>query len=225
MVLIDRDIEAAERRAEELRRAGGECVAIECDVADDGQVQAAFADGEQQLGMPSALVTSAGIDVGGLVHELEPADWDRVIAVNLRGTFLACREAIRRMLPHGGAIVCISSPLALVATGAVAAYGSSKAGVCALVRSLAVDYATHGIRVNALLPGATETELMWANVPRNRVDAMRETVRQEVPLGRLAEPDEIAQAALWLVSASASYVTGAQLACDGGLLARAPISI
>jgi NAD(P)-dependent dehydrogenase (short-subunit alcohol dehydrogenase family) len=129
------------------------------------------------------------------------------------------------MIVGGGAIVCISSPFALAATGGVAAYSASKAGVCALVRSLAIDYAPMGIRVNALLPGPAETELMWANVPASQVDATRQTVCREVPLGRLADPVEIARAALWLLSDAASYVTGAQLACDGGLLARAAISV
>jgi NAD(P)-dependent dehydrogenase (short-subunit alcohol dehydrogenase family) len=225
VVLIDRDAEAVQRHAAELRRGGAECLALACDVADEGQVRDAYAQAVQQFGAPSALVTAAGIDRGGLVHELEASDWDQVIAVNLRGTFLACREAVRGMLSGGGAIACISSPFALVAAGAVAAYSASKAGICALVRSLAVDYALYGIRVNALLPGPTETKLMWANVAANRIDATRETVCREVPLARLADPVEIARAALWLVSDAASYVTGAQLACDGGLLARAAISV
>lgn len=225
VVLLDRDADGVERRAVELRSHGAECLAIACDVADEGAVQTAFEQASQRFGAPSALVTSAGIDRGGLVHELPAATWDEVILVNLRGTFLACREALRAMLGGGGAIVCVSSPFALAAAGGVAAYAASKAGVCALVRSLAVDYAAQGIRVNALLPGPTETELMWANVPADQIEATRETVRSEVPLSRLADPLEIARAALWLASDSASYVTGAQLACDGGLLARAAISV
>lgn len=226
VVLIDRDAAAVERRAVVLRQSGAQCLAVACDVADEAQVHDAFERANAAFGPPSGLVTSAGIDRGGLVHELDAGTWDEVIAVNLRGTFLACREAVRSMLDAGrGAIACISSPFALAAAGGVAAYGASKAGVCALVRSLAVDYAADGIRVNALLPGPTETELMWANVPRDQIDQTRETVCHEVPLARLAAPAEIARAALWLVSEAASYITGAQLACDGGLLARAPISV
>lgn len=93
------------------------------------------------------------------------------------------------------------------------------------MRSLAVDYARRGIRVNALLPGPTETDLMWANVPPAEIAATRDVVGQEIPLARLADPVEIARAALWLVSGDASYVTGASLACDGGLLARAAIPV
>lgn len=226
VVLLDRDAPAVADWAQQLDARGARSLALACDVADEAQVESAFARAERELGPPAALVTSAGIDRGGLAHEMDAATWDQVIAVNLRGTFLACRAALRTMVGTGaGAIVCVSSPFALVAAEAVAAYGSSKAGVCALVRSLAVDYAAYGIRVNAVLPGPTETTLMWANVPADEIDATRATVRREVPLARLAKPEEIARAALWLISDAASYVTGAQLACDGGLLARAAISV
>lgn len=226
VVLLDSDETAVMKWAQELNARGARCLGLGCDVAEEEQVTAAFARAERELGPPGALVTSAGIDRGGRAHELDAATWDQVIAVNLRGTFLSCRAALPPMLgAGGGAIVCVSSPFALVAADAVTAYGASKAGVCALVRSLAVDYAGSGIRVNALLPGPTETTLMWANVAEADVAATRATVRREVPLGRLARPEEIARAALWLISDAASYITGAQLACDGGLLARAAISV
>ncbi len=225
LALLDRDEEAVIDQARRLSDSGMRHVGIACDVSDEAQVSASFAAAREHVGDPVALVTSAGIDRGGLAHEMEAAAWDDVIAVNLRGSFLACREAVRSMRRSGGAIACVSSPFAVVAAGGVAAYGASKAGVCALVRSLAVDYAGEGIRVNALLPGPTETELMWANVAPAEVEATRATVGAEVPLGRLAQPVEIARAALWLVSDDASYVTGAQLACDGGLLARAAVSV
>jgi NAD(P)-dependent dehydrogenase (short-subunit alcohol dehydrogenase family) len=130
------------------------------------------------------------------------------------------------MLGTGGSIVCVSSPFALTAPEAGAsAYSASKAGISALVRSLAVDYGRHGIRVNAILPGPTETELMWANVPESERARVRRTIESEVPLGRLADPKEPARAAMWLLSDNASYVTGSQLACDGGVLAKASVSV
>src|SRR5579859_4043979 len=177
--LLDRDQEAVERHAQALRAAGGECLAIVCNVADESEVQAAFGQIRARYGFLSALVTSAGIDRGGPVHELDARTWDAVLAVNLRGTFLSCREAVRLLLDRGGAIVCISSPFALVSAHRVAAYASSKAAVCALVRSLAIDYASSGIRVNALLPGPTDTELMWANVPEHDRVSTRATVCRE----------------------------------------------
>jgi NAD(P)-dependent dehydrogenase (short-subunit alcohol dehydrogenase family) len=228
VALLDRDHDAADQLARVLRRGGASALALACDVADEQQVDAAFAAVAERLGPLGGLVVSAGVDRSALLHEQDAAAWDATIAVNLRGAFLACRAALRQLLEadRGGAIVCVSSPFALVAPpGGTGAYSASKGGVCALVRSLAVDYAPHGIRVNAILPGPTETPLMWANVPANEVGAVRETVAREVPLGRLAAAEEPARAALWLLSDEAAYVTGAQLACDGGVLAKASISV
>jgi NAD(P)-dependent dehydrogenase (short-subunit alcohol dehydrogenase family) len=230
VALLDRDAEAAKALASRLRDAGapGSLLALGCDVAEAHSVEAAYAAVAAELGPPRGLVASAGIDRGGLVHELPLADLDAVLSVNLRGTFLTCRAALRAMLESGagGAIVCVGSPLgAVAAPGGTSAYSASKAGIAALVRTLAVDYGAHGIRVNGVLPGPTETELMWANVPAAEVEATRAVVHDEVPLGRLADPEEPARAALWLLSDAASYVTGSNLACDGGVLAKASISV
>jgi NAD(P)-dependent dehydrogenase (short-subunit alcohol dehydrogenase family) len=228
VAVVDADGSAAERVAEEARAGGAGAMAIECDVRSEDAVAAAFGTTVRELGVPTGIVTSAGVDRSGLAHDLAAEDWDRVLDVNLRGTFLVCRSALRALLAAGqaGAIVCVSSPFARVAPpGGTGAYSASKAGVCALVRSLAVDYAAHGVRVNAVLPGPTETALMWGNVAAAEVEAVRATVRHEVPLGRLADPDEPARAVLWLLSDDASYVTGSELVCDGGVLAKASISV
>ena len=151
-----------------------------------------------------------------------------MIAVNLRGAVPRLPRGVRQMLGagDGGAIVCVSSPFALVAPpGGTGAYSASKAGVCAPRARARRRLRAAGIRVNAILPGPTETPLMWANVPAGEVGAVRETVAREVPLGRLAAAEEPARAALWLLSDEAAYVTGAQLACDGGVLAKASISV
>lgn len=226
VALIDCDGDAVHREAEALAGANGEAFGIRCDVSDEPAVNAAFDLVSERLGSPRAVAACAGIDRGGPLHELDVATWDAVHAVNLRGTFLTCRVALRHMLhAGGGSIVCVSSPFAFVAAPGTSAYSASKGGISALVRSLAVDYGPRGIRVNAILPGPTETELMWASVPEDEVPAVRDTVKDEVPLGRLAAAEEPAQAALWLLSAAASYVTGSQLACDGGVLAKASISV
>jgi NAD(P)-dependent dehydrogenase (short-subunit alcohol dehydrogenase family) len=225
VALVDRDADALERARGAL--GGDDVVAIVCDVSDEEGVGAAFAAAAERLGPLAGVVASAGVDRGGPLHELDAADWDSVLAINLRGTFLTCRAALRQMLQTGrGAIVCVSSPFACVGGPAgTGAYSASKGGVSALVRALAVEYGPHGIRVNAVLPGPTETELMWASVDPANVPVARATVSDEVPLGRLADPEEPARAALWLLSDQASYVTGAQLACDGGVLAKASVSI
>jgi NAD(P)-dependent dehydrogenase (short-subunit alcohol dehydrogenase family) len=224
VAIVDRDADALERAASAL---GGDCLLVACDVRDEAQVRAAFETALNEFGSLQGVVASAGIDRSAPFDELPTADLDDVLAVNLRGTALTCREALRRMLPAGaGSIVCVSSPFAFVGGPAgTGAYSASKGGVSALVRALAVEYGPRGIRVNAVLPGPTETDLMWANVDPADVPAAREQVAGELPLRRLAEPDEPARAALWLLSDAASYVTGAQLACDGGVLAKASVSI
>ena len=119
------------------------------------------------------------------------------------------------------------SCLAVLLLGGLAApaYSASKGGISALIRCLAVDYAPYRIRVNAIVPGATETALMWDNVPPQDIPALRATVHTEFPLGRLAEPEEPARAIAWLLSEQASYVTGSHLICDGGILAKGSISV
>jgi NAD(P)-dependent dehydrogenase (short-subunit alcohol dehydrogenase family) len=225
--LLGRNRERVEELQEELNGTGGpEALGLTADVSDERQVAEAVGMAAERLGPVRRLVTSAAIDRGGLLHELEPQDFDEVVATNLRGTYLACRACLPQMIESGGgSIVCVSSPLGHVATPASGAYSATKAGIMALARSLALDYAAHGIRANALLPGPTETKLMWANVPPDEVAGMRETIKSEVPLGRLAEPAEVAQAAIWLLSDAAAYVTGAELACDGGVLAKASVSV
>lgn len=227
VALIDHDDDGLERLARTLADQGASTLGLACNVADERQVDRAFATIAERLGPVGGLVVSAGIDRSCPLPEQSAEAWDEVIAVNLRGAFLSCRAAIRQMLDaSGGSIVCISSPFALVApAGGTGAYSASKGGVCALVRALAVDHGPQGIRVNAILPGPTETPLMWANVSDDEVERTRETIAREVPLGRLATADEPARAALWLLSDEAAYVTGAQIAVDGGELAKASVSV
>jgi NAD(P)-dependent dehydrogenase (short-subunit alcohol dehydrogenase family) len=204
-------------------------LSIETDVSDEEAVDAAFAEVTARLGVPQGLFAAAGVDLGGPAHELSAERWRTVLDVNLTGAFVASRALLRGVLAGGlpGAIVLCSSPAARVgfAAGGGAAYAASKGGISALVSSLAVDYARHGVRVNAIVPGATETPLMWASVPSAERERMRAVVEHEVPLGRLADPDEPARAAVWLLSDAASYCTGTELVCDGGVLAKASLSV
>lgn len=225
--LLDVDGKAIERTASALGDDGGEVFAQRCDVADPDQVAVAVATMGERLGAPRALVTAAGIDRGaGPLEDIELEVWQRVVAVNLNGTFHACRAVLPGMVEGGGgAIVCISSPLALVSLEAGSgAYSASKAGITALVRDIAVNHGPDQVRANALLPGPTETDLMWASAAEAETPPLRQQVSAEVPLRRIAEPHEIARAALWLLSAEASFTTGASLACDGGVLAKASVS-
>jgi len=229
VAVTDVDRGGAERAAgEALERGAPQAVGLHCDVTAEDQVEAVVAAVQEELGVPYGLFANAGIDIGGFAHEMPYSAWDRVLRTNLDGVFLACKHTLRAMVAagRGGSVVCTSSPGAFVAfaAGEAGAYSASKGGISSLVRSLAVDYAPHGIRVNAVVPGATETPLMWSNVPEDQIDRMRKQVHTEVPLGRLADPVEVARAVVWLLSDAASYVTGSHLVCDGGILAKGSIS-
>ena len=229
--ILDRNVDgAADAAREALNHGASAAIGIGCDVGSEHDVQQAFQQAEAQLGPIFGLFANAGIaDGGGLLHELEYDAWKRVIDVNLSGVYLACKYALRSLVASHtrGSLVCTSSPTAFVAqaAGGVPAYSASKGGISALVRCLAIDYAPHGIRVNAVVPGATETPLMWGNVSADDVTRLREVTNAEVPAGRLARPEEPARAVVWLLSDDASYVTGSHLVCDGGILAKASISV
>jgi NAD(P)-dependent dehydrogenase (short-subunit alcohol dehydrogenase family) len=229
VAILDIDGAAAKDTATAALTAGAAAaLPVECDVSSEASVAHAFQE-SAVLGPPYGVFANAGMDAGGFLHELPFETWKRVLDTNLTGIYLTCKFALRQMLEAGtpGSIVCTSSPAASVAfaAGAAGAYSASKGGISALVRCMAVDYAKYGIRVNAVVPGATETRLMWANVEPSAMPEMRRRICEEVPLGRLASPDEPARAVVWLLSDESSYVTGSHLVCDGGILAKASISV
>jgi len=197
---------------------------IEADVGDEAAVERALARCRDELGVPTAVLANAGVEVNGAAHELPLARWEQLLQVNLTGAFLTARHAIRAMLDAdlGGSVVCTSSPSAFVgfAGGGNAAYAASKGGISALVRSLALDYAAAGIRVNAVVPGATDTPLLTGGEKAAARERLIEQAAEQIPLGRLGTPDEIAGAVMWLWSEVASYVTGSHLVVDGGLMAK-----
>lgn len=230
VAVLDIDGPAARNAAAAALAAGaGAALAVECDVSREESVARAFEEIATGLGPLYGAFANAGMDAGGFLHELPFETWRRVLDTNLTGIYLTCKYALRQILKAGtpGSIVCTSSPAASVAfaAGAAGAYSASKGGISALVRCMAVDYAKYAIRVNAVVPGATETRLMWANVEPSAMPAMRRRICEEVPLGRLASPDEPARAVVWLLSDESSYVTGSHLVCDGGILAKASISV
>ncbi|MHA6803755.1 SDR family NAD(P)-dependent oxidoreductase [Salinifilum ghardaiensis] len=230
VAVVDKDEAAAAEVAASAREAGAPAAtARPCDVTDESQLNQAvdIAVGENDA-PPRGLVAAAGLDISGRVHRLDSADWRRVLEVNLTGSFLAAQAVLRHLVATGtpGSLVLCSSPAAQVAfaAGGANAYAASKGGVSALVRTLAVDYAAYGIRANAIVPGATETPLMWTGTPEAERERLRTAIRSEIPLGRLADPEEPARAAAWLLGPEASYVTGSHLVCDGGVLAKGSIS-
>jgi|SRR6185312_12493899 len=224
---LDIDADAAAATASNaLGRGARAAIGLACDVREEASIARAIGEAAEQLGPIRGLVTCAGVGSGGFVHELSLERWNDVIETNLTGTFLTCKHTLVQMLTHGegGSIVCASSPWGEVAApGGASAYCSSKGGVSALVRSIALDYAPHGIRVNAIVPGATETALMWADLPEDEIPGARSRIGAQLAMGRLARPEEIAQGIVWLLSDQAGYATGSHLVIDGGLMARASI--
>lgn len=226
---VDVDRERLERVAAEAGRSGAEEVLpLEADVQLEQAIKSSVELCRERLGVPTAVLANAGIEMNAAAHELSLSDWNTTLAVNLTGAFLTARHAIREMLLAGvgGSVVCTSSPSAFVgfAGGNNAAYAASKGGLSAMVRSLALDYAKDGIRVNGVVPGATDTPLLTVGAARGDRDSLRqrivEVARDQIPLGRLGAPAEVANAVLWLWSDAASYVTGSHLVVDGGLLAK-----
>ena len=220
VVVADRDAAGGEATVHAVAEAGGEASFVETDVASSESVRAAIAHAEERHGALHVLFNNAGIfpdDDGDPVATPEAA-WDRVIDVNLKGVFLGCKHGIPALLrAGGGAIINTASFVAVMgAATAQIAYTASKGGVLAMTREIAVIYARQGIRANALCPGPVNTPLLQELLAEPAARARRLV---HVPMGRLAEAEEVARAALFLASDDAAYVNGTSFLVDGGITA------
>jgi glucose 1-dehydrogenase len=208
----------AAETVERIRGSGGECAFIRCDVREQAQVEAAVAATVQAFGRLDVCVSAAG--VGRMIDYLSMtrADFEDVLAVNLSGPFMLGQLAARQMIAQGGggSIVHVSSVSALLANPGQVAYCASKAGLGGLTRAMAVTLAPQGIRVNEIAPGPTYTAQSAAAFDDPRFGPM---IRSRTPLGRFAQPDEMAGAALLLASDDGSFMTGETIFVDGGRLA------
>lgn len=190
------------------------------DVRDEDAVASAVGAVEADHGRIDVLVNSAGVAGGGPVHTVDASDWDRVIDVNLKGTFLVCKHVLRRMMAQrSGSVVNIASIEGIQGTEGGSSYNASKGGVVLLTRNMAIDYGRVGIRVNAICPGFIDTPLMRAVMGSEGMASFRDHYRDLHMLGRFGRPEEIAGAALFLASDDASFVTGHALVVDGGFTA------
>jgi NAD(P)-dependent dehydrogenase (short-subunit alcohol dehydrogenase family) len=228
VAVADIRLPLAEQVAEEVRKEGGEAIALACDVADESQVEKMVANTVTAFGGLHGMVANAGTAGSGWIHETTLQDWNFVLGVNLTGPFLCAKHAIPCMIERGGGAIVITSSIAgsvVGAGGAAASYTASKHAVIGLARQIAVDYAAQGIRANAIQPAAVDESNLGKHVAEDRQSA-------QTPLARLPRPkpwmlvrragrirDEYGATIAFLLSDDAGYITGTTLPVDGGYLA------
>ncbi len=219
LVLCSRSRGELEAVAADAEALGVQAAVVTCDVTDPAQVDAAVDAAVERFGGIQVLINNAGLTVKKPAEELPLEDWQHVINVNLTGVFLVAQRVGRQMIRQGGgSIINISSIAATTALTGSLAYCASKGGVQMLTRVLAVEWAPHGVRVNALAPAYTETPLVRA-LTETRPD-FADRVQQRTPMGRMARPEEMVGTAVFLASAASSYVTGETVHVDGGWTAH-----
>jgi len=217
VAILDRNGAGADAAAAELRGTGTRVLGVEVDVADRESVEAAFAVVRSELGPISLLVTSAGVESFDPLLEITAEKWDRIIAVNLTGTFTCVQAAVPDMLAAGwGRIVTISSSSAQSGAPNMAHYAASKGGVIALTKALAVDLARSGITVNTIPPSLVDTPMARAAEAAGDFPGV-DVVGPMVPLGRAGTPADIAAACSFLCSEGGSYITGQIIGVNGGM--------
>ncbi|MCQ4091718.1 SDR family oxidoreductase [Exiguobacterium sp. LL15] len=223
VVCADVSLEKAQQTVEQITQQGGKAEAVHVDVSDVESVEQLAKHVKETYGTIDVLFNNAGIDEqGGKVHEYPIDFFDRIIAVDLRGTFLVSKFLIPLMLDNGGSIINTSSMSGRAADLNRSGYNAAKGGIANFTRAMAIDYARHGIRVNSLSPGTIETPLIDTLVGEKEKEQgkqFRDANAWITPLGRLGKPREMATVALFLASDDSSYVTGEDITADGGIMA------
>jgi 2-hydroxycyclohexanecarboxyl-CoA dehydrogenase len=219
VAVFDRDAAAADATAELIARDGGAATAVQCDITDRASVATAVAQTESELGPIDVLVNNAGWDLFVPFLQTEPDDWARLIDVNLVGALHMHHAVLPGMVARGGGrIVNVSSDAARVGSTGEAVYSACKAGLIALSKTLAREHARHGITLNVVCPGPTDTALLaTVTDAAANPDKLREAFRRAIPMGRLGQPDDLVGAVLFFASDAASFVTGQVLSVSGGL--------
>jgi len=219
VVIMDRNEKAGKETEAEIRSRKGTALFLKTDIGNAQDVETGFTAAAEQFGRIDILFSNAAVQINKPIFELTEEDWDTMVAVNLKGTFLCCKAAAAPMMKQrSGNIVICSSGHAFNSYPGYAGYAATKGGQVAFMRAAAIDLAPYGIRVNCMVPGATDSDLIRYHFSKHPEDEKR--LKQKTPLGRLASPDEIARGVRFLVSDEASFITGTCLAVDGGLMAR-----
>jgi NAD(P)-dependent dehydrogenase (short-subunit alcohol dehydrogenase family) len=227
VALVDVLLEGGRETAEQIKTRGGRALLLEGDVSRWAEVDRVVTEAVRSLGPLGTMVNAAGVLDGYTpADQMAPALWERVVAIDLTGTFWGCKRALAELLPAGrGRIINVASVAGIVGSGGGPAYTAAKHGVVGLTRQLAITYAKHGVTINAICPGAIQTSLransariLGADAPSamGGVGASDEAVRAVTPAGRRGTLAEVAAAAVYLASEGASYVTGQTLVVDGG---------
>jgi len=222
VVVADVNVEGGEETVQQIKEAGGDAILVHADVSKIEDTQAMVTQAVEAFGSLDCAFNNAGISGGRerlLTADYREEDWDRVISINLKGVWLCMKAEIPQMLKQGGgAIVNTASIAGLVGLSGTVAYVAAKHGVTGLTKAASMEYAKDGIRVNSVCPGYIHTPLVQPTFEAN--EGMEERVASRHPMGRLGEPEEIAQAVVWLSSDAAGFVTGHNLPVDGGYMAQ-----
>jgi meso-butanediol dehydrogenase / (S,S)-butanediol dehydrogenase / diacetyl reductase len=222
VVVADINQEKGQAVVGEIISAGGEACFIYADLVKADSVESMVTETVQKYGQVDILYNNAGVNLFARLTDTQEEDWDRVMAVNVKGVYLCCKYAIPAMKANGGGVIInTASAAAIVGLRNLAAYTASKGAVLQMTKNLALDYAPDNIRVNALCPGVTATEMTLQVIDGSPdPQAARERFDSARPMMRMGDPIEIAQAALFLASDDSSYMTGAHLVVDGGYTAE-----
>ena len=214
VVLGDVNLEGAQATAEAINNNGGSASAVKIDVSNPAEVKQVFDSILKDKKPIDIMINNAGITRDGLMIRMKEADWDRVLNINLKGTFLCSQQAAKQMMKQkSGVIVNIASIVGVIGNFGQANYSASKAGVIGLTKTLAREVASRGIRVNAVAPGFIDTEMT-----RVLDESVRQSLIEQIPLAKLGLPEDVARCVAFLVSDRSSYITGQVINVNGGML-------
>lgn len=213
IVVVGTNIDVASQTSEELREYGVKSIAVKADVSISEDVRNIFEKTLSEFGKVEILVNNAGITRDGLLIRMKDEDWDAVINVNLKGTFLCTKEAVKIMIKQKyGRVINISSIVAFMGNPGQANYSASKAGIAGMTKTIAKEYANRGITVNAIAPGFITTD-MTEKIPEN----IKSEMIKAIPMGRFGTPDDVANGVVFFASPDAGYITGQILHINGGM--------